>query len=194
MDLSMPRKRFRNARRHVRLLEDLDLLLLADERMRAIEAGEDRLIPLEEVQKNLEMDPDRPPLPREESSPMKYKGYTGSGAYEPDDLVFFGTVDNITDIVTFQGDTVEELETAFRDSVDVYLEMCAEDGVEPQRPCSGKFVLRITPEMHRAAAAAARTQDESLNGWITGAIYMRLALNEKRPASLARRSATKPVA
>jgi predicted HicB family RNase H-like nuclease len=128
---------------------------------------------------------------------MKYKGYTGSVEYDPDDRVFHGSVDDITDIVTFQGDSVEELETAFRDSVDVYLEFCAEDGVEPQRPCSGKFVLRITPEMHRAAAAAARTQDESLNGWITGAIHMRLALNEKRPASLARRkaqSAKKPAA
>jgi predicted HicB family RNase H-like nuclease len=120
---------------------------------------------------------------------MKYKGYTGSVEYEPDDRVFFGTVDGITDIVTFEGDNVEELESAFRESVDVYLEMCAERGVEAQRPCSGKFVLRITPEMHRAAAAAARTQDESLNGWITGAIHMRLALNEKRPANLAQRKA-----
>jgi predicted HicB family RNase H-like nuclease len=128
---------------------------------------------------------------------MRYKGYTGSVEYDPDDRIFHGSVDDITDIVTFQGDSVEELETAFRGSVDVYLEMCAEDGVEPQRPCSGKFVLRITPEMHRAAAAAARTQDESLNGWITGAIHMRLALNEKRPASLARRkaqAASKPAA
>jgi predicted HicB family RNase H-like nuclease len=124
---------------------------------------------------------------------MKYKGYTGSVEYEPEDRVFFGTVDGITDIVTFEGDSVEELETAFRDSVDVYLEMCAEQGVEAQRPCSGKFVLRITPEMHRAAAAAARTQDESLNGWITGAIHMRLALNEKRPASK-RRAIAKPAA
>jgi predicted HicB family RNase H-like nuclease len=128
---------------------------------------------------------------------MKYKGYTGSVEYDPDDRIFHGTVNDITDIVTFQGDSVEELETAFRDSVDVYLEFCAERGAEAQRPCSGKFVLRITPEMHRAAAAAARTQDESLNGWITGAIQMRLALNEKRPASLARRkaqSAAKPAA
>jgi predicted HicB family RNase H-like nuclease len=120
---------------------------------------------------------------------MKYKGYTGSVEYDPDDRIFYGSVDNITDVVTFQGDTVEDLETAFRDSVDVYLEFCAEDGVEPQRPCSGKFVLRITPEMHREAASAARTQDESLNGWITGAIKMRLAAKEKRPANLARQKA-----
>ncbi len=128
---------------------------------------------------------------------MKYKGYTGSVEYDPDDRIFHGTVDDITDIVTFQGDSVEELETAFRDSVDEYVDFCAEQGVEPQRPCSGKFVLRVSPELHREAAAAARTQDESLNGWITGAIRMRLAAKEKRPASLARsrgKSAAKPVA
>lgn len=124
---------------------------------------------------------------------MKYKGYTGSVEYDPDDRIFHGSVDNITDIVTFQGDSVEELETAFRDSVDEYLDFCAEQGVEAQRPCSGKFVLRITPEMHREAAAAARTQDESLNGWITGAIKMRLAAKEKRPASK-RRSVAQPAA
>lgn len=124
---------------------------------------------------------------------MKYKGYTGSVEYDPDDRIFHGSVDNITDIVTFQGDSVDELEKAFRDSVDEYLEFCAEDGVEAQRPCSGKFVLRVSPEMHREAASAARTQDESLNGWITGAIRMRLAAGEKRPASK-RRSAAKPAA
>lgn len=118
---------------------------------------------------------------------MKYKGYTGSVAYDAEDRLFYGRVDGIADIVSFQGDTVEALEADFRAGVDDYLDFCEERGVEPQRPCSGKFVLRITPEMHRAAAAAARTQDESLNGWITGAIQMRLALNEKRPASLARK-------
>lgn len=124
---------------------------------------------------------------------MKYKGYTGSVEYDPDDRLFHGSVDAITDIIAFQGESVEVLEADFRDAIDDYLASCAEDGVEPQRPCSGKFVLRITPEMHREAAAAARTQDESLNGWITGAIRMRLAAKEKRPASK-RRSAAKPAA
>jgi predicted HicB family RNase H-like nuclease len=128
---------------------------------------------------------------------MKYKGYTGSVEYDPNDRLFHGSVDAITDIISFQGDSVEALEADFRAGVDDYLDFCKERGLEPQRPCSGKFVLRITPEMHRAAAAAARTQDESLNGWITGAIHMRLALNEKRPARLTRRkaqSAAKPAA
>jgi predicted HicB family RNase H-like nuclease len=117
---------------------------------------------------------------------MKYKGYTGSVEYDPDDRLFHGRVDGITDIIAFEGDTVEALEADFRAGVDDYLDFCKERGVEPQRPCSGKFVLRVPPELHRDAASAARTQRESLNGWITGAIRMRLALKEKRPASLMR--------
>lgn len=120
---------------------------------------------------------------------MKYKGYTGSVEYDAEDRIFYGSVDHITDVVTFQGDSVDELEQAFRDSVDVYLESCAEDGVEPQRPCSGKFVLRVSPELHREAAAAARTQGESLNSWIMGAIRTRLAAQEKRPANRRRTAA-----
>lgn len=123
---------------------------------------------------------------------MRYKGYTGSVEFDPDDRVFYGTVNGITDIVTFEGDSVEELETAFRDSVDDYLEMCASRGVEAQRPCSGKFVLRIPPEIHRQAADAARTQDESLNTWITRAVEMRLALKERparKPRAKAKRAA-----
>ena len=124
---------------------------------------------------------------------MKYKGYTGTVEYDADDRLFHGRVDAITDIIAFEGDSVEALESDFRNSIDDYLDFCAERGVEPQRPCSGKFVLRVPPELHREAAAAARTQDESLNTWITGAIRMRLALKEKRPAGK-RRSAARPAA
>lgn len=112
---------------------------------------------------------------------MRYKGYTGSVEYDPDDRLFHGRVNGITDIVSFQGDSVEALEADFRAGVDDYLAFCGERGVEPQRPCSGKFVLRISPELHREAAIAARSQRESLNTWITRAIEARLAAKE-RPA------------
>ncbi|HEU0299692.1 MAG TPA: type II toxin-antitoxin system HicB family antitoxin [Longimicrobium sp.] len=112
---------------------------------------------------------------------MRYKSYTGSVAYDPDDRLFYGRVDGITDIVSFQGDTVEALEADFRAAVDDYLIVCNERGVEPQRPCSGRFVLRIPPELHRDAAIAARSCRESLNTWITGAIRARLASRESRP-------------
>jgi predicted HicB family RNase H-like nuclease len=123
---------------------------------------------------------------------MKYRGYTGSVEYHADERLFYGRVDGITDLVSFQGDTVESLEADFRAGIDDYLAFCEERGVEPQRPCSGRFVLRVSPELHRDAAIAARTQRESLNTWITGAIEARLAAKE-RPA--AKRSAVvKPAA
>ncbi|HEX2207260.1 MAG TPA: type II toxin-antitoxin system HicB family antitoxin [Longimicrobium sp.] len=124
---------------------------------------------------------------------MKYKGYSGSvepppaspagmpSRYDPDDRLFCGRVEGITDIVSFEGTTVEELEADFRAGVDDYLSFCEERGVEPQRPCSGKFVLRISPELHREALMAARTQRESLNTWITRAIEARVGAKE-RPA------------
>lgn len=116
---------------------------------------------------------------------MKYKGYTGSVDYDPDDRLFYGRVDGIMDIVSFQGDTVEALEADFRGGVDDYLAFCKERGVEPQRPCSGRFVLRVSPELHREAAIAARSQRESLNTWITRAIEARVGAKE-RPARQAR--------
>lgn len=113
---------------------------------------------------------------------MKYKGYTGSVEYDPDDRLFHGRVNGIADIVSFQGDSVEALEADFRAGVDDYLAFCRERGVEPQRPFSGKFVLRIPSELHREAAIAARSRRESLNTWIMRAIETRLAAKE-RPAS-----------
>lgn len=110
---------------------------------------------------------------------MKHKGYTGSVDYDPDDRLFYGRVNGITDIVSFQGDTVEALETDFRAGVDDYLAFCRERGLEPQRPCSGRFVLRVSPELHRQAIMAARSQRESLNAWIIHAIEARLAAKER---------------
>ncbi len=65
---------------------------------------------------------------------MMYKGYVGSVMYDDDAGMLFGTVTNIDDVITFQGASVEEIRQAFRDSVDFYLEFCAEQGDTPQQP------------------------------------------------------------
>jgi len=77
---------------------------------------------------------------------MKYKGYTGHVEYDDEAKIFHGEVLGIKDVVTFQGTTVDEIEQAFKDSVDDYLAFCKERGEEPNRPFSGKFNLRIPPE------------------------------------------------
>ncbi|HKP77242.1 MAG TPA: type II toxin-antitoxin system HicB family antitoxin [Longimicrobiaceae bacterium] len=65
---------------------------------------------------------------------MRYKGYTGVYEVDPDEGVLHGHIDGIEDIITFVADNLEDLEREFRISVDDYLEWCAEDGVEPNRP------------------------------------------------------------
>lgn len=97
---------------------------------------------------------------------MKYKGYIGHVIYDDEAKLLHGEVINIRDVVTFQGCSVEELETAFHESVDDYLEMCAERGEEPDKPFSGRFVLRLEPELHKESFLAAKAAGKSLNAWI----------------------------
>ncbi len=98
---------------------------------------------------------------------MKYKGYTGHVEYDDEAKIFHGEVLGIKDVVTFQGTSVDEIEQAFKDSVDDYLAFCAERGEEPDRPFSGKFNLRIPPKLHAKLSIEAHLHGESLNNYIT---------------------------
>lgn len=84
---------------------------------------------------------------------MMYKGYEGIAEFDEDAHIFSGEVLGLKDVITFQGESVSELEQAFHDSVDDYLEWCSEDGVDPEKPYSGKMLLRFDPNLHRRAAA-----------------------------------------
>lgn len=97
---------------------------------------------------------------------MKYKGYTADIQYHPDDRIFFGIVRGIDDGITFQGTSVDQLEKEFQISVNEYLRMCKEFGREPQKPHSGKFVLRMKPELHARLISAAKEKQISLNALI----------------------------
>ncbi len=97
---------------------------------------------------------------------MKYKGYVGHVTYDDEAKLLHGEVINIRDVVTFEGQSVDELESAFHDSVDDYLEMCAERGEAPDKPFSGRFVLRLEPELHKDSYLAAKSVGKSLNAWI----------------------------
>ena len=107
---------------------------------------------------------------------MTYKGYIGQVEFDDEQHLFTGAVINTRDVITFQGATVTELETAFRESVDDYLAWCEEDGVEPQRPYSGKFNVRFNPELHQRAAIEARRQGLSLNRFIEKSVEDELTL------------------
>ena len=97
---------------------------------------------------------------------MKYKGYTASVRYVPEDDVFCGRVDGISDRIVFIGSSVEELKKEFKESINFYLESCAQTGDKPQRPSSGNVMLRMAPAIHSAALSAARTAGHSLNKWV----------------------------
>jgi predicted HicB family RNase H-like nuclease len=97
---------------------------------------------------------------------MAYKGYTGKVEYDDEARLFHGEVINLRDVITFQGTSVEELRQAFRDSVDDYLEFCTVRGEAPEKPFSGKFMVRIDPELHRELFVKARLANKSLNTWV----------------------------
>jgi predicted HicB family RNase H-like nuclease len=101
---------------------------------------------------------------------MEYKGYFAKVVFDEDEDIFHGEVLNLQDVITFEGETVDELRLAFHDSVDDYLEFCAERGEDPEKPYSGKFVVRVEPELHKRIAIEARKRGISLNSLVGEAL------------------------
>jgi predicted HicB family RNase H-like nuclease len=97
---------------------------------------------------------------------MKYKGYLGKVEFDPDARTLHGEVVGIRDVVTFQGESVQEVERAFKESVDDYLAFCAERGEEPNKPYSGRFVARVGSQIHRKLSEAAEASGQSLNAYL----------------------------
>ncbi len=97
---------------------------------------------------------------------MKYKGYTGVVEFDEESGTLCGRVVGLRDFISFEGESVAEVTQAFHDSVDVYLELCAERGESPEKPYSGQFVLRIDPHLHRVMSHAAEERGASLNSLI----------------------------
>jgi predicted HicB family RNase H-like nuclease len=97
---------------------------------------------------------------------LNYKGYTGHVEFDDEARLFHGEVLDLKDVVTFQGTSVEELQRAFRESIDDYLEYCKERGEQPDRPFSGRLMVRLSPELHRDVYVQAQREGKSLNQWI----------------------------
>ncbi|OQX12264.1 MAG: antitoxin HicB [Desulfobacteraceae bacterium IS3] len=98
---------------------------------------------------------------------MEYKGYLSHVEFDSESDIFHGEVTNIRDVITFQGKSVDELRRAFRDSVEDYLEFCAERREEPDQPFSGHFTVRLSPEQHRKVFFAAEKSGKRLDNWVT---------------------------
>lgn len=103
---------------------------------------------------------------------MEYKGYIGKVEFDDDAGTFHGEIINTRDVITFQGDSVAELKRAFRDSVDDYLAFCESRGEEPDKPYSGQFVTRLSPDLHRRVSVAASLAGKSVNAWVSEQLQM----------------------
>ena len=97
---------------------------------------------------------------------MKYREYFGNAVFDDESNIFHGEVLGIKDVVTFQGESVAELRQAFHESVDDYLEFCRQRHESPDKPHSGRFVVRISPDLHRKIFTVAKVSGQSLNAWV----------------------------
>jgi predicted HicB family RNase H-like nuclease len=97
---------------------------------------------------------------------MNYKGYAAKVEFDDEAMIFHGEVIGIRDVVTFQGKSVKDIEKAFHDSVDDYLDLCRERGEAPDKPFSGRFVVRVSPEIHRKVYVSAKKSGQSINAWL----------------------------
>lgn len=117
---------------------------------------------------------------------MDYKGYAARVEFDPEAGVLHGEVEGLRDVITFEATDVRELEAAFRGSVDDYLEQCKAEGVEPERPYSGKFLLRVEPQLHREVAIAAARAGRSLNAFASELLQRWIDSDRRSSASIER--------
>lgn len=96
---------------------------------------------------------------------MDYNGYSASMQFDNDDKIIVGRVLDIADLITFHGDSVVSFEAAFHAAVDAYVDACGHLGDAPEKPASGRLMLRVAPKVHAAALKAASRSGLSLNKW-----------------------------
>jgi predicted HicB family RNase H-like nuclease len=110
---------------------------------------------------------------------LRYKGYMGSVRFIEDKEFFYGKLEFINDLITFQGTSVKELKEDFQKAVDEYIEDCKELGKGQEKPFKGKFPARINPELHKKAAFIALQKNISLNKYVEIAIERAVELDSQ---------------
>ncbi|MDG4226204.1 type II toxin-antitoxin system HicB family antitoxin [Pseudomonas aeruginosa] len=101
---------------------------------------------------------------------LEYKGFQGSVDFEAETDVMYGKILHINDLVTYEADSPKELRLAFEESVDDYIDTCKALGVEPEKPFSGSFNIRIGAQLHKDLAKFAARKDSSINEIIKEAV------------------------
>ncbi len=105
---------------------------------------------------------------------LEYKGYTGTIEYSKEDGLLYGKVVGVKGLISYEGQTGNELEVDFKEAIDTYLTDCKEEGIEPEKPFKGSFNVRISPKLHKQAALLAMEDKMSLNNFVAESIRERI--------------------
>ena len=98
---------------------------------------------------------------------MKYKGYFGSAVFDDKEPILYGKLEFVKALITYEAPDAAGLKAAFKDAVDDYLEMCEQEGIEPEKPFKGSFNIRIRSKLHEKIALAAQRKNQSLNNYVS---------------------------
>jgi predicted HicB family RNase H-like nuclease len=105
---------------------------------------------------------------------LSYKGFIGSVHFSADDNVFFGKLEGINDLITFEGETVQKLKDAFHYVVDEHIKDCMAENIPVEKSYRGSFNIRLSPDLHRKAAISAKIHGITLNTFVKESIENRL--------------------
>jgi len=111
---------------------------------------------------------------------LSYKGFYGSVNFSAADDVFYGKVEGVQDLVSFEGATVKELRQEFQKAVEDYISFCKKNGNPIQKSLMGSFNIRIKPDIHQRAALVALQKNISLNQLVQQAIERELSLVDEK--------------
>lgn len=110
---------------------------------------------------------------------LTYKGYIGSIEYSKEDGLLFGKVQGIKSLISYEGESGEDLEEDFQEAIDAYLEYCEDKGVEPEQAYKGSFNVRVSSELHAAIALKAKERMTSLNNFVKAILEKNIGYDDK---------------
>ncbi len=109
---------------------------------------------------------------------LQYKGFIGSVHFAAEDRVFYGKVEGVNDLISFEGSTVDDLEQGFRYMVDEHIKDCKRNNKPIDKSYKGNLNIRLTPELHKKASHKALLKGISLNQYINEAIKKEISSSD----------------
>ena len=109
---------------------------------------------------------------------IKYKGFIGSVHYAAEDRVFYGKIEGVNDLITFEGSSVDELEEGLKFMVDEHIKDCTNKNIPIEKSYKGNLNIRLSPELHKKAAHNATLKGISINQYINDAIRNEVSSSE----------------